>query len=85
MLNDPAYFEGAAAMAKRILAEGGDTTRSRVEYGFRLSTSRRPQPAELDRIVKWYESEKAAEGSEQKAWIMLSNVLLNLDETVTKE
>lgn len=84
-LNDPAFFEGAQAMAKRILAEGGDTTRSRVEYGFRLCTSRRPQPAELDRIVKWYEAEKAAEGAEQKAWTMLANVLLNLDETLTKE
>jgi hypothetical protein len=84
-LNDPAFFEGAQAMAKRILAEGGSDARGRIEYGFRLCTARRPKPAELERIVKWYESEKAAQGSEEKAWTLVSNVLLNLDETLTKE
>jgi hypothetical protein len=84
-LNDPAFFEGAQAMAKRVLAEGGRDTRARVEYAFRLCTARRPKPAELERIVKWYESEKAAQESEEKAWTMVSNVLLNMDETLTKE
>jgi hypothetical protein len=84
-LNDPAFFEGAQAMAKRVLAEGGTDTRSRIQYAFRLCTSRRPKPGELDRIAKWYESEKAAQGSAEAAWTMLSNVLLNLDETLTKE
>jgi hypothetical protein len=84
-LNDPAFFEGAQAMAKRVLAEAGGDTRSRIEYAFRLCTARRPKPAELERIVRWYEFEKAAQGSEEKAWTMVSNVLLNLDETLTKE
>jgi hypothetical protein len=84
-LNDPAFFEGAQALAKRVLAEGGDDTRSRIEYAFRLCTARKPKPAELDRLTKWYEAERTAQKNEDKAWTMVANVLLNLDETLTKE
>jgi hypothetical protein len=100
-LNDPAFFEAAQAMAGRIVAEAGPDTRSRVVYGFRLAVSREPKPEELDRILTAFEKERGyfeshpgeaarlarAEGPtpELAAWTMISNVLLNLDETITKE
>jgi hypothetical protein len=100
-LNDPAFFEAARELAARMLREGGGTSRSRLEYGFRLCTSRHPQPAEVDRMLGWREREReffnqhpdeaarlapdSAEPAEQASWTMLANVLLNLDEALTKE
>jgi hypothetical protein len=96
-LNDPAFFEAAKALAKRIVAEGGANTKSRAVYGFRLCVSRHPDGGELDRILSWHEKEreffernpgdaaKLAGDADLAAWTMVSNVLLNLDETVSKE
>jgi hypothetical protein len=98
-LNDPAFFEAAQALAKRVLAEGGPDGRLRAEFAFRLCMSRRPKPDEVDRLLTWQENElryfaaypaeaqklAGASQPELAAWIMLSNVLLNLDETMTKE
>jgi hypothetical protein len=83
-MNDPVFFEAAQAMAKRVLSEGGSDARSRIEYAFRLCTARRPEVAEAERFVKWLETEMAL-SNDQKAWTMISNVLLNMDETLTKE
>jgi hypothetical protein len=98
-LNDPSFFEAAQAMGRRIEKEGGTTVSSRAVYGFRLVTARAPKPAELDTLVSaWDKSHRHFEGSPQEAqavagkpdaelaaWIMFSNGLLNLDETLTKE
>src|SRR4029078_8667447 len=50
-LNDPAFFEAAQAMGRRLLEEGGTDTSSRAPYGFRLATSRRPSALELNALV----------------------------------
>jgi hypothetical protein len=98
-LNDPAFFEAAQALARRIAEQGGTDARSRAIYGFRLCTSRRPSAAELDQILTGFESEHAffsqhpqdaaklaGDGdAEMAAWTMVANVLLNLDETLSKE
>jgi hypothetical protein len=100
-LNDDAFFEIAKALAGRMLREGGDTDRSRVEYGFRLVTSRRPKLDETDRILSWQSLQReyfaahadaarkiagdAADRASQASWTMVANVLLNLDEALTKE
>src|SRR5262249_52818644 len=85
-LNDPAYFEAAKALAARILKEGGPDTRSRAEHGFRLCTAHKPSPTEVDRLVSWVEREKqmqaAAADPELAVWTVVSNILLNLDETL---
>jgi len=96
ILNDPAFFEAAKALARRIVSEAAPDTRSRATYAFRLCLSRSPKPAELDRLLTaadkeraWFEShpDEAARlnGPELAAWTMLSNTLLSLDETITKE
>jgi hypothetical protein len=96
-LNDAAFFEMAQALGKRIVDEGGETDSSRVRYGFRLVTARSPKPNEQDRLLSWLHAERAyfekheaeaesiAENKEIAPWTMLGNVLLNLDETLTKE
>jgi mono/diheme cytochrome c family protein len=106
-LNDEAFFETARALAKRIINEGPADPRSRAARAFRITTSRRPQEAELKRVLALYETEiirftkdvKAAKALlhdyatalddshsvEMAAWTMVANVLLNLDESLTKE
>lgn len=96
-LNDEAFFEMAQALGKRMVAEGGGTDSSRVAYGFRLATSRALKPAEQDRLLSWLAGEKkyfAAHADEAEhvggsaelaPWTVLGNVLLNLDEALTKE
>jgi hypothetical protein len=41
-------------------------------------------PDAAAKVIKGYES-KSLNGSEQAAWTMVANVMLNLDETITKE
>jgi hypothetical protein len=97
LLNDEAFWEAGRAMAGRLAKEGGADARSRIDYGYRLATGRHAKPAELDYLTK-YEAEQqqhfAAHADEAKkaggdagtaAWTMVANVLLNLDETITKE
>ena len=98
-LNDPSFFESSQAMARRIEKEGGATATSRAIYGFRLVTARKPGAQELDSLLTGFEQDrqyfernpKEAEGvsgkadAELAAWTMFSNVILNLDEAITKE
>jgi hypothetical protein len=47
LLNDPQFVEAARVLAERTIKEGGSTTRERLAYAFRLSTSRRASKEEL--------------------------------------
>jgi hypothetical protein len=104
-LNDPAFFQAAQALARKMMADAGRDTPARAAYAFRRCVSRRPSPQELNRILAFYREQlhrfqkdtKAAgdvvkgyggpssDLPELAAWTMVSNVLLNLDETITKE
>ena len=97
LLNDPMYLEAAKGLAKRMDREGGTSPRSKLQFGFRLCVSRRPTPKESDRLFRLYRTVYAkyaakpelakALGSdaEDSARILLANVLLNMDETISKE
>jgi hypothetical protein len=98
-LNDPAFFEAAQALARRIKMEGGTDASSRLSYGFSLVTSRKPNDRELGLLRKNYDEQLqrfAKNPNEAKdisgetdavsaAWVMISNSLLNLNETITRE
>jgi hypothetical protein len=98
-LNDPEFFEAAQALAKRVTSEAGPQEGTRATLAFRLCLGRSPKPDELDRILSWEQKERQFFEEHRDdavriagtpdpglaAWTMLSNVLLNLDETLTKE
>ncbi len=105
-LNDPASFEAARGLARRVMTEAGATP-ERAALAFRLATGRRPDPGERARIEAAFERERErfagdlasakavftgwritqpdARVPEYAAWALVANVLLNLDETLTKE
>jgi hypothetical protein len=99
LLNDPASFEAARALASRLMAEAPSAAnRDRAAHGVRLVLSRPASEQELTRLVALYDSERAhyvqasadaarvagARGADLAAWTIVANVLLNLDEAVTK-
>jgi len=90
LLNDPASFEAARALARRI-ADGGASPAARAAWGVKLVLSRPSTAAEVERLVALYEKELAQyrqrgdSDPEMAAWTMVANVLLNLDEAITKE
>jgi mono/diheme cytochrome c family protein len=99
LLNDPASFDAARALANRLLQEAPSANaRDRAAYGVRLVLSRTASEHELTRLVALYDSERAhyaqasddavrvagARGGDLAAWTIVANVLLNLDEAVTK-
>ena len=90
-LNDLYFFDAAQNMAKRMETEGGESAAGRIGYGFRLATSRHATDAELGRIVAFYDQQLAREKQDHKtapehaALTMVANVLLNMDESISKE
>jgi len=124
LLNDPASFEAARALAGRMMSDAaGNTTRARAAFGVKLVLSREARPDELARMISVYEGERrhyqessgaasrvirgpdsalssnvrdGALGSDVRdsargddadlaAWTIVANVLLNLDEAMTKQ
>jgi hypothetical protein len=52
-LNDPVYVEAAQALGRQVAAHSGTTT-ERLAYGFELTLSRLPTPAEASRLEALY-------------------------------
>lgn len=108
LLHDPQFIEAARAMAERMIKEGGDDAATRLSYGFRLATGRKPGKAELNELETALEAQRdafAADPSmadtllavgeskrdesidkiEHAAYANAARIILNLDETITKE
>jgi mono/diheme cytochrome c family protein len=91
LLNDQQFYEFAEGLADRVLRErSGAPLPEQLEHAFRLSTARRPSAFERDRLASLFARRLAAETGEpaarqRAAWIAVARVLLNLDETITRE
>ena len=98
-LNEPLFIESARALARKTLSDGGSTDAQRLNYAMRRVLARAPSAEEsaelLQLLVK--EQQRFADGkhdpklfagvdsAQTAAWTAVSRVLLNLDETITKE
>jgi hypothetical protein len=99
MLNEPLFLEAARGLAARILRDGGADDTERMRYAFRRCVGRVPDGVETDELLSLLKKEErrftepgrdAAQFSgtadpSKAAWTAVSRVLLNLDETITKE
>ncbi len=48
LLNDPQFLRASQALASRMIAEGGDSSKQRIAYAFRAATSRNPDNNEIN-------------------------------------
>jgi len=78
LLNDPTFVQAAQAFAKRILAEGGGSIETRLDFAFRQAVSRKPDEFERDTLKKLLPSK---ETREEAAWTIVTRGILNLAET----
>ena len=77
-LNDPGFWEAAEALAERMEDELPEAAskREQVALGYRLALAREPSQEKLDVLTKLAEDATLA---------LVANVILNLDEFLTKE
>ena len=88
LLNDAGFYEYAQALAARVLKAEASNDSARMEHAFRLCVARPPSATEKQRLDELLAQQLAAESGEQKqlaAWTTVARVLLNLDETITRE
>ena len=74
-------------MARRMAA-GPGPERERISEAFFRCTTRRPAPEESERLWRLLRDERKAAGAAappEAGWIAVARVLLNLDETLTRE
>ena len=75
-LNEPVFVEAAKALGKKTQAEGGPTDRDKLNYAMLRVVSRKPSEPEAQELLSFLK---------RNDWTALARVLLNLDETITKE
>jgi len=90
LLNDQAFFEFAQGLARRVLSEPQASDAERLEYAFRLCVGRQPGVEEkrcLQDLLVQQSDPGQADGKAKYAdeWTTIARVLLNLDETMTRE
>jgi hypothetical protein len=98
-LNEPISMECARALGLAALKEGGPNDEARLAWAFRRCVARAPAAEESKLLLEFFTSQKerlAAGGAQARelagqddavaaAWVATARVLLNLDETITKE
>ena len=84
LLNDAAFHEFAEALAARVLKDGPPENSPRLDYAFRLCVARAPSATEHARLESLLQ-QQLADTQPKAAWTTVARVLLNLDETITRE
>jgi hypothetical protein len=79
LLNDAQFFEFAESLARRIEGRDAPDDAARIQYAFEVCVGRQPSAREVERLEKL-----VAESGKEK-WLTLARVVLNLDETITRE
>lgn len=81
-LNDPVYIEAASSLAARMIKES-NTIEDRIRYGYEAVTSEPIHDEAVLVLKKLHADNSARVDSEQKAWTIVANALLNLDASLT--
>jgi hypothetical protein len=84
-LNEPLFIEAAKALADKTLQAGGKTDAERIRYAFRRAISRPPLATESAELEAFLNRQRSRNRTPEQAWTSLARVILNLDETITKE
>jgi hypothetical protein len=82
-LNDPGLWEAAEAMARRML-QASARAADGIAEGFRRCTGRWPSREEREVLEALYTRQRAQGTPELAALALVANVMLNLDETLTR-
>ncbi len=101
VLNDEMYLEMARALAQKTIEQRFNTTPDSAKFIFRSCVTRPPEDSELNALVNYFRAQKSRleqgeldvtliGGDEQAshelaAWSMVARVVMNLDETITKQ
>jgi hypothetical protein len=91
LLNDQQFFEFAGALAKRVQTDKSGDVSAQLEHAFQLCVARKPSAKERERLVALFQDQLASAetpdepGKLAEAWTTVARVLLNLDETITRE
>jgi Protein of unknown function (DUF1553)/Protein of unknown function (DUF1549)/Concanavalin A-like lectin/glucanases superfamily/Planctomycete cytochrome C len=108
LMNDVTYLEASRKLAERMMTEGGPDPADRIQYAFRLATSRPARQREVKLLLgvlgnfeqKYHAQPDAAlhfvstgksprnetlNSAELAAYTGVASVILNLDETITKQ
>ncbi len=84
LLNDSAAVEFAQALARRV-AQEAKTDEQRLSHAFQVCVSRLPTRQERQALTRLLQAERNAGATEDQAWETVGRVMLNLDETITRE
>ncbi|MCM8526008.1 MAG: DUF1553 domain-containing protein [Lentisphaeraceae bacterium] len=83
-LNDPVYMECAENLGKVIKRQSGDLD-SKLEFAFEKAVCRKPKAIEKESLKKLFtEVQRDFGKSEDEAWTLVANVIMNLDEFLIK-
>ena len=86
LLNDPEYVAMANAFAQRIMASH-ETFSRRLEFAFRTAVGRKPDAVEQQAFFQFLQANNTPRSvaGNTRAWQLAAQVLLNLDETISKQ
>jgi hypothetical protein len=84
LLNDQQFVEFAEGLASRAQTRDGNDA-AKLEFAFRCCLSRKPKNSERKRLERLLSAERKAQATEAAAWTTVARVLMNLDETITRE
>ena len=80
-LNDETFVECAVALGKWLESDQSDHPEERIAQAYRLVTGRAAKPNRVQELSRLHE--EVREQSTENAWMVVAQVLLNLDETLT--
>ena len=83
-LNETMSMAASKALGERMWKEGGSDDAAHIAYGFQLCTGRQPTAKDTAVLVDMLKRHQPKPG-EIVSHTLIARVLLNLDETITKE